>query len=90
MHTNLLRIPLHKLYHIENVDTFYGLTEKDISSLRSEYTDEELSNIIKSVHWAVQNREYDFSSLLPNLNHSNEDIYKYLSRLEQSLAEMRR
>lgn len=88
LNTNFLRIPLHKLYHIENVDTFDGLTEEDISSLRCEYTDEELSEIIKSVRWAVQNREYDFSSLLPNLNHSNEDIYKYLSRLEQSLAKL--
>jgi hypothetical protein len=87
-HTNYLRIPLYKLYHIDDIDTFTGLTEKDIISLKSEYSVEELSEIIKSVHWAVNNKEYDFSSLLPNLNHSNEDIYKYLTKLEQSLAEV--
>jgi len=87
-HINYLRIPLHKLYHIDDIDTFTGLTEKEIFSLKSEYTNEELSEIIKSVHWAVNNKEFDFSSLLPNLNRSNEDIYKYLTKLERSLAEV--
>lgn len=88
MHIDFLRIPLHKLYYIDNVDTFTGLTEKDISSLKNEYTVEELSLIIRSVHWAIQNEDYDFSSLLPNLKYSNEDIYKYLSKLEQSLTKL--
>ncbi len=87
-HFSFLKIPLHKLYYIDNVDTFVGLTEKDIDSLKSEYTREELTGIVESVNWAVQNKDYDFSSLLPNLNHSNEDIYKYLQKLEQSLDKL--
>jgi hypothetical protein len=87
-HIEFLRIPLHKLYYIDNIEEFSGLTEKDISSLKSEYTVEEMSEIIKSVHWAVQNKEHDFNSLLPNLNFSNEDIYKYLTKLERSLAKL--
>jgi hypothetical protein len=87
-HINYLRIPLYKLYYLDDIDTFTGLTEKDINSLKTEYTVEELSEIIKSVNWAVKNKEYDFASLLPNLNRSNEDIYKYLCKLERSLPKL--
>jgi len=85
---NFLKIPLYKLYHINDVEAFIGLTERDLDSLRNEYTESELVEIIHSVQWAIQNQNYDFSSLLPNLNHSNEDIYKYLCKLECSFANL--
>ena len=85
---NFLKIPLYKLYYINDVEAFIGLTERDLDSLRNEYTESELVEIIHSVQWAIQNQNYDFSSLLPNLNHSNEDIYKYLCKLECSLANL--
>ncbi len=85
MNKNFLRIPLHKLYYIDNVSDFSGFTKKDIESLKSEYDESELMGIVESVRWATQNQNYDFSSLLPNLKHSNDEIFQYLCKLDVSL-----
>lgn len=83
--TSFLRIPLNKLSYIDDVSNFNGLTEKDITDLNEEYTDEELTNIKESVAWAVNNPEYDFSSLLPNISHSNADIYNFLNKVHKTI-----
>ncbi len=80
-----LRIPLHKLFYIDDVEEFAGLTQEEINNLRSEYSDSELQAIVRSVKWAIENRGYDFSSLLPNMRISNEEIYNYLCKLDNSL-----
>ncbi len=85
MNEKFLRIPLHKLYYIDNVDDFSGLTKKDIEALKSEYDEPELIRIIESVRWATLNQDYDFASLLPNLKQSNKEIFKYLCKLDISL-----
>jgi hypothetical protein len=85
MNKNFLRIPLHKLYYIDNVSDFSGFTKKDIESLKNEYDESELIGIVESVRWATQNQNYDFSSLLPNLKHSNDEIFLYLCKLDVSL-----
>lgn len=88
MHTcdNFLKIPLYKLYYIDDISKFSGLSHEDIRELQNEYSESELIEITRAVKWAVQNKDYDFSSLLPNLNFSNEDIYVYICKLDQSLA----
>jgi len=85
---NFLKIPLHKLYYVDDVSEFLGLTTQDLESLKSEYDESELKGIIESVRWATHNPNYDFLSLLPNLQHSNEDIYKYLCKLESSISSL--
>ena len=88
MNMNFLKIPLHKLYYVDDVREFLGLTAQDLESLKSEYDESELKGIIESVRWATHNPNYDFLSLLPNLQHSNEDIYKYLCKLESSISSL--
>jgi len=85
MNINFLRIPLNKLYYIDNVNDFSGLALQDLESLKSEYDESELKGIVESVRWATENPNYDFLSLLPNLQHSNEDIYIYICKVENSL-----
>ncbi len=85
MNINFLRIPLYKLNYIDNVNDFSGLTVQDLESLKSEYDKSELKSIVESVNWATKNPDYDFLSLLPDLRHTNEEIYNYLCRLENSL-----
>jgi len=84
-HTGFLRIPLNKLFYIDDVSDFDGLSKKDISALKVEYSDEEITNIKESVAWAVDNPEYDFSSLLPNMPHSNADIYDFLNKVHKTI-----
>ena len=88
MNKNFLKIPLNKLYFIDDVETFSGLSIQDLDSLRTEYDESELNEIIESIKWARQNPDFDFLSLLPKLKHSNEDIYKYLCKLEFSLSRL--
>lgn len=87
-YTAFLKIPLNKLYYIDNVDEYMGLSERDIQSLKNEYSTSELEKIAQSIHWAVNNKDYDFLSLLPNLNHSNNDIHKYLCKIEAYFSDL--
>ena len=82
---NFLKIPLYKLYYIENVEDFREFDSDDLVALKSEYSPEEVNSIVDSLAWASRNSGYDFSSLLPKLSHSNADIYKYVCKVYQSL-----
>lgn len=82
---NFLKIPLYKLYYIKSVDDFRGLDNDDLTALRDEYSTDELKSIMNSLEWASRNPDFDFSSLLPKLGHSNTDIYRYLCTVHQSL-----
>lgn len=83
---NFLKIPLYKLYYIKSVDDFPGLGSDDLASLKSEYTPDELESIVSSLEWASRNPNFEFTSLLPKLGHSNADIYRYLCKVYQSLS----
>ncbi|MFZ6643248.1 hypothetical protein ACO0LL_26240 [Undibacterium sp. TC4M20W] len=83
---NFLRIPIYNLYYIDDVADFAGLSVEDSRSLQEVYDEEELKGIFEALAWAIKNPEYDFLSLLPNLRHSNEDIYLYLCKIERSLT----
>jgi hypothetical protein len=85
---NYLRIPLYKLYYMESVDSYSGLTSDELIALKRKYPEEDVSGIVKAVEWAVENKDYDFSSMLPNLTHSNKDIYHYLCVLNRSLKNL--
>lgn len=75
-----LRIPLYRLYGIRNVRT-EKLFNDSWEKFEATYSLEERTNIINVIDWAVHNPGYDFSSLLPDLKHSNEDILFYLNQL---------
>jgi len=85
---NFLKIPLHKLYYIEDLNSFTGLVNDELDSLKNEYDESEIKEIVKSVVWAKQNPNYDFSSLLPDLQYDNDEIYKYLCKIEVSLSRL--
>jgi hypothetical protein len=81
-----LRIPLSKLHHIDDVNTFTGLTDEELSSLTRDYSANEIRSIIDAVKWALLNPTYDFSSLLSDINHSNTEILQYLRSIDASLS----
>jgi hypothetical protein len=81
-----LRIPLYKLYYVDNIDKFVGLKKDEIDGFRKDYSQQEIKDIINALKWAVENPTFDFQSLLPNLPQGNELIYKYLCRLYDQLS----
>lgn len=78
-----LRITLHKLYYVDDLGSFSGLTAEEFASMRDEYDPDEIKSIIESVGWARENPDFDFSSLLPDLNYSNDEIYEYFCKLDK-------
>ena len=77
--------PLYKLYYLDDVSNFPGLSHEDLKLLRTEYSEEEIEHILASLAWAGKKPEYDFASLLPNLRHKNPDIYMYVRKVYESL-----
>lgn len=84
--TKWLKIPLYKLYYLDDASNFLGLNNADLELLRTQYSEEEIEHILASLAWAGKNPEYDFASLLPNLRHKNPDIYMYLRKVYESLV----
>ena len=74
-----LRIPLYKLYYIDDINQFNGLSVSELNQLEHDYTEQELEDITNALIWAKENPEFDFSSLLPGLRHSNNDIKEYIN-----------
>ena len=60
-----IRIPLYKLYYIDNLNEFQGLTEAEINQLKSAYLPDVLAAIKKALQWGANNLKYDFKTLLP-------------------------
>jgi len=81
-----LRIPLYKLYYVDNIENFVGLNKDELDGFRKDYSQQEIKDIINALKWAVENPGFDFQSLLPNLPQKNELIYKYLCRLYDQLS----
>ena len=84
--TTCLKIPLYKLYYIDKVSDFAGFTRDDVDALKAEYNAQEIKCILTSLAWAAKNPTFDFTSLLPNLPHTNKDIYIYLCKAHETLS----
>jgi hypothetical protein len=84
-HVRFLRIPLYKLIYIENIDGFSGLKDSEIKQFYIDYTSDEVENIMNALAWGVENHDFDFRSLLPDLRHSNDTIYRYIVKLQKQI-----
>lgn len=81
-----LRIPLYKLYYIEDLSQFEGLNEQELMQWKDQYNVEEQRSIVKALGWAVNNPHYDYRSLLPNLRQSNSSIHQYIYKVYSQLS----
>ena len=77
-HPAALALPLYGLYYIDDVHAAEILDEKSLAQMLKEYDDSEIQAIKDALKWGTEHREYDFSFVLPNLKHSNDDIYCYI------------
>ena len=69
-----LRLALYPLYYIRNIGGFAGLTEDMMRTLPKDTTP-----IIEGLKWAAEHPDFDFTSVLPNLGYSNQDICGYVT-----------
>jgi hypothetical protein len=80
-----LRIPLYKLFYIDDLQNFYGFSLEELKQFHIDYTKDEREHIITALEWAVNNPKFDFRSLLPGLQQPNESIYRYICILHKQL-----
>ncbi|AMB84614.1 hypothetical protein AWM79_04525 [Pseudomonas agarici] len=84
---NFLRIPMNLLYDLDEVESFTGLTPKQVALLTQEYSVEELKGIRQALAYAIQHPEHDFKAMLPDLPQSNAEIAKVLKQICLSMPE---
>lgn len=82
----LLRYPFYKLYHLDDVSSFRGLTEEEVASFKKEYEASLRSDIIDALRWVTEHPEADLTVILPNLPCSNEDIHSFADKVLKSLV----
>lgn len=73
-----LRIILYKLYYLRDVYAEEALGEDFIALVQRDYSSAEIARMAKALEWADTHPDYDFSSLLPGLPQSNDEIRHYL------------
>ena len=81
----LLRYPLCRLYYIDDVTDFSGLSVEERSSFKVEYDVILQSRIIDALKWVKDNPEVDLLGILPNLPYSNQVIHSFLMKVLFSL-----
>lgn len=77
-----LRIPLYSLVDTKDVNdaNLYDMQVRQLIKSGA-YTDKELDVIKKAIKWAIDNKDYNFKSILRGIDHlSNEEIYYFLNR----------
>ncbi len=83
---NFLRIPLYKLNYIKEISEFNGLNPEEIKSLSTDYSIKETKSICTALNWATKNPSFDFKSFaLLEKNYSNQEIYQFLCKMNESI-----
>ncbi|QCE42987.1 hypothetical protein [Psychroserpens sp. NJDZ02] len=77
-----LTIPMYVLHYIDSMEDLNEKIEK-INFLKKEYPLDDRKNIFASLEWAMDNKDYNFLSLMSYANDrfSNNDIFQYLNKL---------
>ncbi|OGV47730.1 MAG: hypothetical protein A2X49_01820 [Lentisphaerae bacterium GWF2_52_8] len=81
-----LRFPLYALYYVDDVKDFPKLSERVVVKFTKDYPKEQLENIKTAIHWGVNNPDYNFNSLLPNIPYNNQEILKYFEILDKQFS----
>lgn len=76
-----LTIPLYWTFHLENVEHFEGLSDRDLEDLRRDYPKEELEAMVEALAWAEAHPGEDYSSMLPGLDYPSDVLHRYLAVL---------
>ena len=72
---------LYFLYSIPEVNQTPILRKELVEQIKNKYQKSTVSEICKGLKWALANTDYDFSSQLPNLNKTNDEIKVFLQKI---------
>lgn len=81
-----VRKALYQLYYIENIHSEELFSPSFADYFKQRHTGGEIAKMMQALEWALQNKEYNFTQLLPDLGFSNVEILVYIEKL---LAQMK-
>ena len=88
MNLTYIRIPLHKLNYVNNIEEAMNFTQEFEAGYKSIYDLETRSNIFEQLEWARKNREYDLARFAKlEGKYTNEQILKYVDCIYDFLLE---
>lgn len=82
---NALHNPIYMLYYIDDVYNGSIFSEFFEEKFREDYSKKIISEIKKSIKWALDNPDHNFQKLLPNVNYSNKDILYFLEKYSEKI-----
>ena len=74
------------LFHVKNIKEHPAFDEDSARNFKKKYTDDKILRICDGLKWALENRNFNFKEVFPNMKFSNEDILLFF---EKTLEEMR-
>ncbi|MCP4346295.1 MAG: hypothetical protein GY795_12310 [Desulfobacterales bacterium] len=83
---SFLRYPFYKLYYIDDLDYFDGLSQNEVAAIRNEYNSQIITGIIAALQWVTEHPEADLTVLVPRLSHSNAQLHRYAKIVLQGMA----
>jgi len=83
-----LRYPLYALTTATEDSIAGGLTEGQRDYWRTQHELTQLRSILEALEWAQKNPHFPFFTLLPNLEFSQGQLYKYLCQIKGDFEEI--
>ena len=82
---DILRIPLYKLFYIDDLESFSGLTAEETAAMHRGYTAEVIDEIVAAMRWSVEDTDVDLTRLSHGLSYSNDQLRRFLRRMLESI-----
>lgn len=84
----LLMFPMYSLYYIDDASSDAAIDELDLAFVLGAMGEKPGGKeiILEAMDIALADREFDFTTVLPGLWHSNEEIRNWLGRLSRRLG----
>lgn len=86
---NSLNAILYFLYYIPDVTDDPIISPELITQIKERYQKSTVANLCEGLDWALNNVDFDFSSELPNLLKTNDEIVIFLRKIKIIFAEHR-
>ena len=83
-----LMIPLYLLYYIDSLDKFIGLRDFQRQALKRDHSIDELKKTAQALELALENPEYNYQSILPNIKFSNKEILEYFKVMHKEVVQI--
>ena len=84
---NFLRIVLFKLPFEIDSSLLKEIAEEYAKKIKNNYSEEEYSSIKSAVEWAVENPNFDYKLMLPNMKLSNKNLYLYIKYIQREFED---